>query len=212
MRLGSSSPALRLLAACLTAFALAGCGAIKKTAINNVAGTLSSSGDVFTRDDDPELVRQALPFALKLYESLLESVPKNEDLLVATCSALHAVRLRVRRDRRGRARRGAPRRSESAARPRAEAVHARQGLLPARDGSALPRHHAEAARQPGDRAQEGREERRPAALLDRGVLGRGDLARSRQARSRRRSSRPCARWPNARSRSIERGTTARSTS
>ena len=87
MRLGSSRTALRPIAACLTALALAGCGAIKKTAVNNVAGTLSSTGDVFTRDDDPELVRQALPFALKLYESLLESVPKNEDLLVATCSA-----------------------------------------------------------------------------------------------------------------------------
>jgi predicted anti-sigma-YlaC factor YlaD len=87
MRFGLPPPALRLLAASLTAFTLAGCGTIKKTAISNVAGTLASSGDVFTRDDDPELVRQALPFALKLYESLLESVPKNEDLLVATCSA-----------------------------------------------------------------------------------------------------------------------------
>src|SRR5262249_32948400 len=80
-------PLLRLIAASLIAFVLAGCGAIKKSAINNVAGTLSSSGDVFTRDDDPELVRQALPFALKLYESLLESVPKNQELLVATCAA-----------------------------------------------------------------------------------------------------------------------------
>jgi predicted anti-sigma-YlaC factor YlaD len=77
----------RLIAAVLSALVLAGCGAIKKSAINNVAGTLASGGDVFSRDDDPELVRQALPFALKLYESLLESVPKNEQLLVATCSA-----------------------------------------------------------------------------------------------------------------------------
>ncbi|MFI5177285.1 MAG: TRAP transporter TatT component family protein [Vicinamibacterales bacterium] len=80
-------PVCRLLAAALAASALAGCGMIKKAAINNVAGTLSSSGDVFTRDNDPELVREALPFALKLYESLLESVPKNKDLLIATCSA-----------------------------------------------------------------------------------------------------------------------------
>ena len=87
MRFGPLRALPRLIAAALTAVVLAGCGAIKKTAINNVAGTLSSSGDVFTRDDDPELVRQALPFALKLYESLLESVPKNEDLLVATCAA-----------------------------------------------------------------------------------------------------------------------------
>jgi predicted anti-sigma-YlaC factor YlaD len=78
---------LRLLAAGLAASVLAGCGTIKKSAINNVAGTLASGGSVFSRDDDPELVREALPFALKLYESLLESVPKNEDLLVATCAA-----------------------------------------------------------------------------------------------------------------------------
>src|SRR5215471_12311370 len=87
MRCGPPRPLPRLIAASLTALVLAGCGAIKKSAINNVAGTLSSSGDVFTRDDDPELVRQALPFALKLYESLLEEVPKNQELLVATCSA-----------------------------------------------------------------------------------------------------------------------------
>ena len=71
---------------------LAACGTIKKAALNNVATTLSQTGDVFTRDDDPELVRDALPFALKLYESLLESVPKNQDLLVATCSAFTRVR------------------------------------------------------------------------------------------------------------------------
>jgi predicted anti-sigma-YlaC factor YlaD len=87
MRCGPSRPLPRLFATFAAALLFAGCGAIKKTAINNVAGTLSSSGDVFTRDDDPELVREALPFALKLYESLLEEVPKNQDLLVATCSA-----------------------------------------------------------------------------------------------------------------------------
>ena len=51
-----------------------------------VASTLASSGDVFTRDDDPELVGAAIPFGLKLYESLLDSAPKNRDLLLATCS------------------------------------------------------------------------------------------------------------------------------
>jgi predicted anti-sigma-YlaC factor YlaD len=51
-----------------------------------VASTLASSGDVFTRDDDPELVGAAIPFGLKLYESLLDSAPKNRELLLATCS------------------------------------------------------------------------------------------------------------------------------
>src|SRR5688572_14188809 len=63
-----------------------GCATIKHKAVGMVADTLASSGDVFTRDDDLELVGQAIPFGLKLYESLLDSSPKNKDLLVATCS------------------------------------------------------------------------------------------------------------------------------
>jgi predicted anti-sigma-YlaC factor YlaD len=39
-----------------------------------------------TRDNDPELVKDAIPFGLKTYESLLESVPKHQPLLIATCS------------------------------------------------------------------------------------------------------------------------------
>ena len=78
---------VRPVALALAVVALAGCGAIKRTALNSVASELANTGTVFTRDNDPELVRDAIPFALKLYESLLESVPKNKDLLVATCSA-----------------------------------------------------------------------------------------------------------------------------
>lgn len=70
----------------LALVASAGCGMIKTKAIGMVASTLASGGDVFTRDDDPELVGAAIPFALKLYESLLDSVPRNVELLVATCS------------------------------------------------------------------------------------------------------------------------------
>jgi predicted anti-sigma-YlaC factor YlaD len=73
------------LLACLTA-ALPGCALVKHKAVGMVASTLASSGDVFTRDDDLELVGQAIPFGLKLYESLLDSAPKNKDLLLATCS------------------------------------------------------------------------------------------------------------------------------
>jgi predicted anti-sigma-YlaC factor YlaD len=65
---------------------LPGCALAKRKAVGMVASTLASSGDVFTRDDDLELVGQAIPFGLKLYESLLESAPKNKDLLIATCS------------------------------------------------------------------------------------------------------------------------------
>ncbi|MBN1496693.1 MAG: TRAP transporter TatT component family protein [Spirochaetes bacterium] len=59
------------------------------TAMNMVANALSSttSGTVFTGDDDPELVGDALPFALKLYESLLDEVKDNPELYLSTGSA-----------------------------------------------------------------------------------------------------------------------------
>ena len=50
---------------------------LKRKAVGMVAETLASSGDVFTRDDDLELVGDAIPFGLKLYESLLDSAPLN---------------------------------------------------------------------------------------------------------------------------------------
>lgn len=44
----------------------------------------SEDSTVFTSDDDPELIKEALPFGLKLYESLAEQAPDNPDLLLAT--------------------------------------------------------------------------------------------------------------------------------
>jgi predicted anti-sigma-YlaC factor YlaD len=71
--------------ACVVA-SVTGCAMVKRKAVGMVASTLASSGDVFTRDDDLELVGQAIPFGLKLYESLLDSAPTNKELLIATCS------------------------------------------------------------------------------------------------------------------------------
>ena len=51
-----------------------------------VANTLAKPGDTYTSDDDPELVRRALPFGLKTYEGLLSSIPTHGPLLLATCS------------------------------------------------------------------------------------------------------------------------------
>lgn len=75
----------KFLAAILVAVAVSGCS-IKKSAVNMVANTLAAPSDVMTRDEDPELVKAAIPFGLKTYESLLESVPKNDALLTATCA------------------------------------------------------------------------------------------------------------------------------
>ena len=52
---------------------LSGCS-IRSLAINTLAEALAESGSVYASDSDPELVRDALPFALKTFESLLESV------------------------------------------------------------------------------------------------------------------------------------------
>jgi len=77
---------VRALPALLLLVVLTGCGFVKGKAIGMVADTLAKPGDVFTRDDDPELIEGAIPFGLKLNESLLEASPKNRDLLLATCS------------------------------------------------------------------------------------------------------------------------------
>ena len=80
------SRSARLVTLVCALAALPGCALVKRKAVGMVADTLASSGDVFTRDDDPDLVGEATPFGLKLYESLLESSPRNKNLLVATCS------------------------------------------------------------------------------------------------------------------------------
>ena len=55
-------------------------------AINTLADTLAESSTVFASDEDPELVRDALPFSLKTVETLLESSPEHQGLLLSACS------------------------------------------------------------------------------------------------------------------------------
>jgi predicted anti-sigma-YlaC factor YlaD len=55
-------------------------------AVNSLADALSESGSVFASDNDPELIRQALPFSLKLIEALLAETPENPNLLLAASS------------------------------------------------------------------------------------------------------------------------------
>jgi predicted anti-sigma-YlaC factor YlaD len=54
-------------------------------AVSN-ALTGEGSGAVFTGDGDPELVGDALPFAIKLYESLLSMQPDHQGLILTTGS------------------------------------------------------------------------------------------------------------------------------
>jgi predicted anti-sigma-YlaC factor YlaD len=61
---------------------------IKKMAMKQVANALTApgGGEVFTGDNDPELVGDALPFAIKMYESLMESAPYHMGLKLRTGS------------------------------------------------------------------------------------------------------------------------------
>src|SRR5262245_12620926 len=75
-----------LLPALVVWLALAAGCSIKKFAINQLGDALSGSGATFASDDDPELIKAAAPFSLKLIESLLAENPKHEGLLLAACS------------------------------------------------------------------------------------------------------------------------------
>jgi predicted anti-sigma-YlaC factor YlaD len=61
---------------------------INKMAINAVSDALGGSGssDVFTADSDPQLVGDAIPFAIKMYETLLSQNPDHQGLLLTTGS------------------------------------------------------------------------------------------------------------------------------
>mgnify|MGYP001037854784 FL=1 len=90
MRTTSVRAAATLLVPVL-ALALASCS-IEKLALKKAAGFLagpsgsSGSGDVFTSDNDPDFVGEALPFAIKLYETLLASLPEHDALRLRTGS------------------------------------------------------------------------------------------------------------------------------
>jgi predicted anti-sigma-YlaC factor YlaD len=55
-------------------------------AVNKIGDALANPGTTWAADNDPELIAQAAPFSLKLIESLLESSPKHEGLLLAAAS------------------------------------------------------------------------------------------------------------------------------
>jgi predicted anti-sigma-YlaC factor YlaD len=84
----SAPPALHLLAALVAAACTLASCSINKLAVGAVADALTGSGgmDVFSSDSDPELVGDALPFAIKTYETLLAAKPKHQGLIVSTGS------------------------------------------------------------------------------------------------------------------------------
>ena len=70
---------------CLALLAATTSCSINKMATKSVANSLTSGPDVFGTDDDPELIREAVPFGLKTMESLLQTLPKHRGLLLGLC-------------------------------------------------------------------------------------------------------------------------------
>ncbi|MBN1571156.1 MAG: hypothetical protein JXA73_25195 [Acidobacteria bacterium] len=62
----------------------AGCS-VRRYAINMVGNALASGNSVYENDEDLDLVGEALPFGLKLMESLLAQSPDHPGLLLTSC-------------------------------------------------------------------------------------------------------------------------------
>lgn len=79
------TPRTSLVALLVALFFGTGCS-IRQLAVNRVADALAGGTGTFASDNDPELVRDALPFSLKLMESLLAESPRHVGLLTALAS------------------------------------------------------------------------------------------------------------------------------
>jgi hypothetical protein len=81
-----------LLFLAVAASMLGGCS-FKQTVVNYAGDAISGGGGVWSSDEDPQLIKEALPFALKTNESLLEVSPDHEGLLEATATGFLAYAL-----------------------------------------------------------------------------------------------------------------------
>ena len=78
-----------LIVVALSPLILSACS-VKRTAVNIVGNALSGGGVVYASDDDPELIREAIPFGLKTFESLLAVSPDHKGLLLSAASGFSA--------------------------------------------------------------------------------------------------------------------------
>jgi predicted anti-sigma-YlaC factor YlaD len=73
-----------ILALLLAALPLSGCS-VRSYAAAKVGDALAAGGASWGTEDDPELVREALPFALKTMESLAAEAPRHVGLRLGLC-------------------------------------------------------------------------------------------------------------------------------
>ncbi|MDR0401337.1 MAG: TRAP transporter TatT component family protein [Treponema sp.] len=82
---------MKLIQCALAAFILFGSScSVNRLALRAAADALTGAGasTVFTGDNDPQLVGDAMPFAIKMYEALLEQSPDHQGLILSTGSLL----------------------------------------------------------------------------------------------------------------------------
>ncbi len=65
---------------------LMGCS-VRSLAMKNMAGSFDNALSVYASENDPELVKEAMPATLKMIEVLLASAPENPELLTTASSA-----------------------------------------------------------------------------------------------------------------------------
>jgi predicted anti-sigma-YlaC factor YlaD len=78
------TPGWTAAALIVTTLPLLGC---RSAALSLVSDAVAQSGSGYGSDDDPELVRQAVPFGLKTMEGLAEQKPRHVKLLTALASS-----------------------------------------------------------------------------------------------------------------------------
>ncbi len=61
---------------------LPGCS-LRQLAVDKLGDALANGGATYAKDDDPDLIREAVPFGLKTIETLLEESPRHKGLLLA---------------------------------------------------------------------------------------------------------------------------------
>jgi predicted anti-sigma-YlaC factor YlaD len=86
MRTGTNRRRALLVLLLLGWIAGSGCSLLRRPALDEAANAVAGSGTTFASDEDPDLVKAAAPFSLKLIESLLAENPEHQGLLSAAAS------------------------------------------------------------------------------------------------------------------------------
>ena len=74
-----------LILASSAVFLSSGC-LVKRMALNSVGDMVAAGNSGYMTDDDPEFVGQAMPFGLKLMESLIAAAPNHKTLLLGAAA------------------------------------------------------------------------------------------------------------------------------